>query len=448
MHPWDSALLEKARYKKVFARLQEKVAGTPERLRSAPVHPELSLSWTLNNESLVTRAILTFLKSPDSQWDPYKLSALPQGPNKIRKIFISSWGDRVLQLVMADILIEKTQSLLSDHVYSFIPGRGPHHAIDRLSTYIAAHQPHPLFALKRDISQYGDSIPHSILLDKLANEAGLGKDSKFHSLLLNAFRNPFFTQDAPETLTSAILGIPSGSPLVPPIENFYLLDLDRALSAFAGACYIRYGDDFVFVHPDREVVNTAASKIDEIVASLGLTIKDQKRLSHCLLPHYETAKFPHKEFSPAKTIEVLGRRIDLRGNIGPKREKYASLRKTFRKTLIQLLLNTSSDHFSEEERLQITSQGLHDYFFYSSRSPLQEMVYASRSERIAREFDRFKTELMVREIRKHWKIGTGQAWKTVKALRCPSVLHLYRKFHYNGLRLQLEATDEDLRLIA
>jgi hypothetical protein len=115
-------------------------------------------------------------------------------------------------------------------------------------------------------------------------------------------------------------GVPTGSPIQPAICNLYLTPLDRALDAIPGGLYSRYGDDFIFAHPDFSVAQEAAEIIDEKVSELKLEIKEEKKQNiYFTNPGRPSTAWP--ECGHTSFVEYLGCRIAFDGVIGLKTEK-------------------------------------------------------------------------------------------------------------------------------
>jgi hypothetical protein len=93
----------------------------------------------------------------------------------------------------------------------------------------------------RDIKSYGDTIDcergGKLWNDVLRLLTPVERESNFILDLLERLLMPEVT------VHPRPIGVPTGSPLVPLIENLYLSPQDQALSTIPGALYLRYGDD-------------------------------------------------------------------------------------------------------------------------------------------------------------------------------------------------------------
>jgi hypothetical protein len=237
---------------------------------------------------------------------------------------------------VARVLRELTAPYLSPRVFSYIPGRSSWQAVAELARYLRDHRAanrdpraRGLFVVKRDISAYGDSIPLGdgsalwrLLEDAAANGAGVPRAHPAWSLVEQLLRREILVDgESPAGLTR---GVPTGSAVQPVINNLYLTSLDRALEAIPGSFYVRYGDDFIFLNPRPAVTEEAAGIIDEQVATLGLEIKQPKRIN-CYFtgPGCPAPDWP--AYRPTSMLEHLGCRLSFRGTIGLKAAKAREL---------------------------------------------------------------------------------------------------------------------------
>jgi retron-type reverse transcriptase len=104
---------------------------------------------------------------------------------------------------------------------------------------------YPSYFLKLDVRKYFDSISHKILFEKLSR---IFKDP----ILLKIFQRIINSYSASENR-----GVPIGNLTSQYFTNFYLAYLDHCISGSAGAKYIRYMDDMIFINElpiKREII--------------------------------------------------------------------------------------------------------------------------------------------------------------------------------------------------
>lgn len=112
-------------------------------------------------------------------------------------------------------------------------------------------------------------------------------------------------------------GIPQGAPISDLIANFYLLDFDVALNAFAherGGRYMRYSDDILLIFPGgTSEANSAIDYVTEEISKYGrqLQIKPEKTCVVCFNRTTAGLIFSHLQGPQGKNgFEYLGFRFD------------------------------------------------------------------------------------------------------------------------------------------
>jgi hypothetical protein len=230
---------------------------------------------------------------------------------------------------------------LSSCCYSYQKGRSAWLAVGDLVRFLGEHRrlcrerrSRGLYVIKRDISAYGESIPVTdgsrlwdLLDDALCIRAGVPRDHHILEIVKAMIRPEIVRLDGERVIFDK--GVPTGSPIQPLTNNLYLTPLDRALENIPGGFYARYGDDFLFAHPDPEAARRAAQVIDDVVAGLQLVIKDEKRNNTYFTgPGKPSTAWP--ECPHASRVEYLGCRIDFRGTVGLKKEKARRLLRDLR----------------------------------------------------------------------------------------------------------------------
>jgi hypothetical protein len=143
---------------------------------------------------------------------------------KHRTLYIAPWEERIVDLLLYRILTRSLQAWFSPHSYAY---RECWYGLDRCQTRIArllrSHSG-PLFAVKRDIAKYFDSIDHEVLL---AQVRALVEPEDYLFRLLEQRVRFLYREDAVEH--RATVGIPFGTAIACALANVYLTPLDRAI---------------------------------------------------------------------------------------------------------------------------------------------------------------------------------------------------------------------------
>ena len=138
-----------------------------------------------------------------------------------------------------------------------------------------------MYVLRRDVDSYMDSIPtgrDSPLWPMLEAELG----APLHPLVYEVIRVEMKLPGA--GIVSRIRGLPMGQP----IASTHRQPLPRpdgpAFEGVQGGFYARYGDDFLFAHPEAELAREAVRVSDAQLDALGLTVNEKKRRTLYLTP--------------------------------------------------------------------------------------------------------------------------------------------------------------------
>jgi retron-type reverse transcriptase len=399
----DQQLLDKCRYRDACNRLEAKSNSNSDYGRSSPVFKKLTLKWVQHNRELVISEILKSVKR-GYEFSSSSRVVLVDAAKKSRDIYVQSWPDRIVLMVLAEILSQQTQTLVPSSVYSFRKGTGPIDALNAFSMFQKKHRGQPLTVLKRDVSKYGDSIPQQLLLDKVKRALNLGGDSRLLKLLERGLRPEFFDSESTETRQSLIVGVPSGSPIVPPLENFYLIDLDHALASFSDAFYARYGDDFIFAHHDPAVCQQADQKIEAVMAELGLIIKEEKKLNVTLAPQNSHG------------FDWLGARINIDGSVGFKQKKTLQMQDSL-VSLVDSLIERTAAIPNDSQKLEVLRVGLREILDPQHHVLIAQLIHERRHRPTIRRFDQVFIGRVVRSLTKHWGLGRRNAWRLFRSLK-------------------------------
>jgi hypothetical protein len=230
--------------------------------------------------------------------------------------------------VVADVVGEAVAHRLSPRVFSYRRGVAWLSPVSELAAWLREEQRRHtdprrrgVYVLRRDVDSYTDSIPlgdRSPLWPLLSRDLG----APLPALVAQAIRVEMRLPDG--GLASRHRGLPMGQPIASVIANLYLGELDQALERIPGAFYARYGDDFVFAHPDPDVARHADATIDRILRRLELTASDKKRQTLFLT----AAGRPSERWAAAKgatSVPFLGTTVAADGTVGLDGRKLRSL---------------------------------------------------------------------------------------------------------------------------
>jgi RNA-directed DNA polymerase len=241
------------------------------------------------------RICLAYKLKIDGRCDFVKRHLIPKTgkSSELRPLRIPTIRDRAKQMLALLVLEPEWEAKFEKNSYGFRPGRRTHDAIEAIHSSINKS---PKYVLDGDIRKCFDQINHDALLAKL-----------------NTF--PLMHRQVHAWLKAKIVmqnekifpekGTPQGGVLSPLLSNIalngveeYLSDWIAEIPAFSPGghriskpnrrkrlLYVRYTDDFVVLHPDKKIIESAKKLIEELIRPMGFELHPEKtRITHTYLP--------------------------------------------------------------------------------------------------------------------------------------------------------------------
>lgn len=171
---------------------------------------------------------------------------------KTRKISKSAFRDRIVHHALCNVIAPIFESLFIHDSYANRLGKGTSKAIERFDFFkrkASRNNTLKCFLLKADIQKYFENVNHGVLLfiiqKRIADKRVLWLIKKI--LANNSFRHQ---------------GMPLGNLTSQFFANVYLNELDQFVKhSLKAKYYLRYVDDFVILHPDKNVLGEYKKKI-------------------------------------------------------------------------------------------------------------------------------------------------------------------------------------------
>lgn len=243
------------------------------------------------------------------------------GRKEKRPLGIPTMYDRALQTVAKMALEPEWEAKFEPNSYGFRMGRSCHDAIEAIFNTISQK---PKYVLDADIAQCFDKINHKALLNKINTFPQLRRQIR---AWLKAG-----TIDA-QGFSETVEGTPQGGTISPLLANIALHGIEERVKQYAETLDMRYGngnlmskrdrryslsliryaDDFVVLHKDKEVIHKCQGIISDWLKEIGLRIKPEKtRIAHTLEeyqrnePGFDFLGFNVKQYKVGKTHSKQG----------------------------------------------------------------------------------------------------------------------------------------------
>lgn len=168
--------------------------------------------------------------------------------------------DRIAQRAAASVLSAILEPHFEDSSYAYRPGRSVQQAVDRVA-YLRRQG--YTYVVDADIRAYFDSVPHALLLKKLAAH-------DVTPLLCRLVKTWL------ESFSATDFGLAQGSPISPVLANLYLDALDEQFGEKSAVRIVRFADDFVLLARSRLASRRALDKAAEVLAHHGLELHPDK----------------------------------------------------------------------------------------------------------------------------------------------------------------------------
>jgi hypothetical protein len=180
-------------------------------------------------------------------------------PNSADNVALWSSRDALVLKALAIVLTRHLAPLLSGTCYHVVDHGGSKTSVRQVASQLRGQR----FVFRTDVLRYYASIDHDLLFAQLKQ---LIPDTGVLNLLWQYMRRVVYDGGHYQDVQR---GIPMGCPLSPLMGAIYLKPLDDRM-AQAGACYVRFMDDWVVLAPTRWKLRTAVRCVNQTLAELKI----------------------------------------------------------------------------------------------------------------------------------------------------------------------------------
>ncbi len=171
---------------------------------------------------------------------------------KVRKIRKSYFVDRIVHHAICNILEPIFEKRFIYDSFANRIGKGTLNAIKRLDKFklkVSKNNTRNCYVFKADVKHYFDEVNHNILINILRKKIN---DKRVILLISKVLKNH-----------SDKIGMPLGNMTSQFFANVYLNELDQFVkNELKAKYYIRYVDDFVILHNDKNILESYKEKIN------------------------------------------------------------------------------------------------------------------------------------------------------------------------------------------
>jgi RNA-directed DNA polymerase len=237
---------------------------------------ELALTLKLDGQALPIRRV----------WIP------KTGKQEKRPLGIPVIRDRAKQALAKLALEPEWEAIFEPNSYGFRPGRSALDAIEAI--FLTLHNDNPKWVFDADIRKCFDEIDHEALLEKTGTFPLMKR--QIAAWLKAGVMEGYANAQKETTVFLSKKGTPQGGVISPLLANIALHGLENHLKDFVtkipGKPYeganrgnlprrkalsvIRYADDFVLIHRNKEILDLCIAETRNWLKSVGLQISEEK----------------------------------------------------------------------------------------------------------------------------------------------------------------------------
>jgi RNA-directed DNA polymerase len=366
----------------------------------------------------------------DQAWPVRRVWIPKANSQELRPLGIPVIGDRARQALVKAALEPEWEARFEPNSYGFRPGRSAHDAIKAIYDGIKQK---PKWVLDADLAKCFDRIDQTALLAKLSTSP------KLRQIIKGWLKAGVMDG---EELFPTTAGAPQGGVISPVLANIALHGLETIISEkfprrrnISPPKVVRYADDFVILHEEREVIEQCREVAAQWLGKIGLELNEKKtRITHTLEttdgePGFDFLGFRIRQYPAGKynsDRNGQGQPVGCITRIEPSPKAIKRHTEKLRETIKRHIAKKESELI---EALNPQIVGWANYYryvvghiaFHKLGAILFAMLYAWAKRRHPK-----KSKGWI--VRKYWRVSGGWRFRAPNGVR----LRLHEEIHYES----------------
>jgi hypothetical protein len=389
-------------------------------LEKFEVNDSVTLGWLLGNQDFVIKEIFDTIKKKAYK-TPIAKEKKVLIKEKERLLYGFDWHEKVFQGVIAQVLTDSFEPILSDNLSSYRKGKGPYLTLLGLCEFLSdVENKERLFIIKKDIKSYGDSIDHEQLFDLLAKY--IPREDYLFDILKKIIQFKYIEAETGSIKIKKV-GMPTGSPINNVMVNFFLSDMDREMDKLGGKDlrYFRYGDDMFVASRSRELAQKADEILNSFVNSKALIFNEEKNVNDLL----------NDLVSKVNRFQYLGLMVNVEGKIGLTKDKEVVIKEEIEKNLKKVLVMLRNLKLPQREKIKALIKAARSLIAKTDLfSNLASYFMVVNDDNYWNGLDLWVAETILRLVykRKTGKNFSRCSYKELRTMSLPSLKHARRLY--------------------